>query len=128
MRGSRLHLSLYELHEILRAFTRPIEEGIRRLAIGDPFIKHLGQITKGDAEARFAALVLDRAFDQFIDVFEDRNNNLSRDALVSTFLRALYPNKGDDIVDYKAVNRYCGQRRTTVAHPPKLRPRARFAR
>ena len=64
-------LSLYEIHEALQAFDKPLRQMIENInkfrthAVDDPLLMHMGQVTKGTPYIRYAALLLDQSIDRF---------------------------------------------------------------
>jgi hypothetical protein len=119
--GIRLRLSLYQLHEILRAFDKPLAEAIENInkfrthAVDDPILMHMGQITKGTPWIRHAALLLDQSVDRFAADFTQFKRKLSRDRLVSAFVMAIYyPKEEKEVVSCKAINRICHSRRKLI--------------
>ena len=105
-------LSLYEIHDALQAFDKPLRQMIENInkfrthAVDDPLLGHMGQ----------AALWLDQSIDRFAHDFTTFNRKLSRDKLVSAFVIALYGPNGP-IADYRAINRICGPRRKSITSP-----------
>lgn len=103
-------LSLYEIHEALQAFDKPLRQMIENInkfrthAVDDPLLMHVGQVTKGTAYIRHAALLLDQSIDRFTGDFTKFKRKLSRDKLVSAFVKALHEPSGA-IADYQAINR-----------------------
>jgi hypothetical protein len=128
-RGPQLRLSLYQLHAILRAFDKPLAQAIESInkfrthAVDDPVLMHIGQIGKGTAWIRYAALLLDQSVDRFAADFTQFKRKLSRDKLVSAFVMGLYPNTVEEVADSKAINRICRSRRneTSTEDKPDLR-------
>jgi len=120
LKGMRLRLSLYQLHEILRAFDKPLGQAIENInkfrthAVDDQIVMHMGQVPKGIAWIRHAALLLDQSIDRFSCDFTQFKRKLSRDKLVSVFVMAIYPNIREETADYKAINRICGSRRKSI--------------
>jgi hypothetical protein len=120
LKGARLQLSLYQFHEILQAFDKPLRRMIENInkfrthATDDPLLRHMGQIPKGTAWIRYAALLLDQRIDRFNNDF--KKCKLSRDKLVSAFVTAIYPNTNDESANYKAMNRICRLRRKLIAN------------
>lgn len=104
-------LSLYEIHDALQAFDKPLRQMIENInkfrthAVDDPLLGHMGQ----------AALWLDQSIDRFAHDFTTFNRKLSRDKLVSAFVIALYGPNGP-IADYRAINRICGPRRKSITN------------
>jgi hypothetical protein len=117
LKGTRLRLSLYQLHAILRAFDQPLAEALENInefrthAIDDPVLMHIGQIGKGIPKIRYAALLLDQSIDRFAAAFTQYKRKLSRDKLVSAFVMAIYPNTIEEVANFKAINRICHSRR-----------------
>ena len=120
LKGMRLRLSLYQLHEILRAFDKPLGQAIENInkfrthAVDDQIVMHMGQVPKGIAWIRHAALLLDQSIDRFSCDFTQFKRKLSRDKLVSVFVMAIYPNIREETADYKAINRICVSRRKSI--------------
>ena len=116
----RVRLSIYDLNRILRAFDKPINQKIgnistfRTHAADDPVLRFLGQITKGTPQVRHAVPLLDLSIDRYARDF--KNLNLSRDKLISAFVRTIYPNKDDRVSTYQAVNRICSKRRKSITN------------
>jgi len=111
-------LSLYEVHDALRACDKPLRQLIdninkfRTHAADDPILRHMGQVTKGTPWIRHAALILDQSIDRFAADFTQFKRKLSRDRLVSAFVMAIYyPKEKKEVVSYKAINRICRLRR-----------------
>lgn len=96
VKGLRLRLSLYQFHQILRAFDKPLGQAIENInrfrthAVDDPVLKHMGQITKGTPRIRYAALLLDLSLDRFTDDFTKFKRKLSRDELLSGVVMAIW--------------------------------------
>ena len=74
-------LSLYEIQEALQAFDKPLRQMIdninkfRTHAVDDPLLMYMGQITKGTAYIRHAALLFDQSIDRFTSEFRSSNGN-----------------------------------------------------
>jgi hypothetical protein len=117
-RAIRVRLSIYDLNKMLRAFVKPINHKIENInkfrthAASNPVLRYMGQITKGTPQVRYAVLLLDHSIDRFAR--DLKAFNLSRDKLISAFVRAVYPNIDERVAAYQAVNRICGQRRKSV--------------
>jgi hypothetical protein len=116
----RVRLSIYDLNRILRAFDKPINrkiENIRKFrthAADDPVLRYMGQITKGTPQVRHAVLLLDFSIDRYASDF--RELNLSRDKLISAFVRTIYPTQDERVSTYQAVNRICSSRRKSITN------------
>jgi hypothetical protein len=120
--GIRLRISLYQLSQILHAFDKPLAETIEKIdkfrthLVDDPVLKFIGQIHKGNGAVRHAALLLDGSIDRFAGEFAKFKRKLSRDTLVSAFVRVICPNNKEEVTNYKAINQMCLPRRKLIAN------------
>jgi hypothetical protein len=112
--GIGLSLSLYEVHDALRAFDKPLHQHSKNIkkfrtqAVDDPILMNMGQIVKGTAWIRYAALLLEQSVDRFA---ADFTRKLSRDKLVSAFVNAICPENAEEVMSSKAINAICLPRR-----------------
>jgi len=117
----KVALSLYKIHEALQGFDKSLRQMIENItkfrthAVDDPLLRQMGQVTKGTPYIRYAALLLDQSLDRFASDFRRFKRKLSRDKLVSAFVKALYKPK-PPIADYQAINRICGPRRKSIRY------------